>query len=224
MQITLGNTIVELLAGRAAFLPHSRSLVAADLHLGKSATFRSRGIAVPEGTTVSDLARLSALIESTKAEQLVIAGDLVHSADGLTQPVLDTFANWLKDIGVPVTLTEGNHDTRFWLPELKLPFEIVPELLLEGITITHDPADLLLDSPGIAGHIHPGARISEAGRNPVRVPGFFLGSEQHLILPAFSEFTGIQPMKFAENDRFYTEIRGSVSEIPAELLGKRRRS
>lgn len=223
MQITLGTTIVELLGGRAAFLPCCRSLIVADLHLGKSATFRTRGIAVPEGTTNADLTRLFSLIESTNADQLVIAGDLVHSADGLSSSVLESFSSWLKSIQISVTLTEGNHDARSWLPGLNLPIQIVPELLLDGITITHNPDDLLSTSPGIAGHIHPGARISESIRNSVRVPGFFLTSEKHLVLPAFSEFTGIQPMKFSKGDRFFTEIKGTVSEIPSQLLGKQMR-
>ena len=66
MEILLGETQAELLPGRAIFLPQSKTLIVADLHLGKSATFRKRGLPVPEGTTKSDLDRLAALLKATQ--------------------------------------------------------------------------------------------------------------------------------------------------------------
>jgi metallophosphoesterase superfamily enzyme len=50
---------ILLLPGRAAFLPASATLLVADLHLGKAATFRQAGIPVPEGSAQADLARLT---------------------------------------------------------------------------------------------------------------------------------------------------------------------
>ena len=61
---------VELLPGRAAMLPVSRSLLVADLHLGKAATFRKAGLPVPEGSAQRDLARLRGLVEATAARRL----------------------------------------------------------------------------------------------------------------------------------------------------------
>ncbi len=218
MEIELGRTTVELLPGRAVFLKGSRSLVVADIHLGKSATFRNRGLPVPEGTTESDLRRLSQLVETNLPSQLIIAGDLVHSADGLSEPILSSLGDFLADLPIPVILTEGNHDARAWISGRKLPFHIVADLLVDGITITHDPSDLAPNQPGIAGHLHPGARIAESRRRAIRVPGFFLQASQHLILPAFSEFTGIHPMTCRKNDRFFAEMSGKISEIPRQLI------
>ena len=42
----------------------SRTLFVADLHLGKSATFRARGLPVPSGTTQDNLRRLAALVQT----------------------------------------------------------------------------------------------------------------------------------------------------------------
>ena len=50
---------IVLLPGRAAVLPASATLLVADLHLGKAATFRKAGIPVPEGSAQRDLARLA---------------------------------------------------------------------------------------------------------------------------------------------------------------------
>ena len=68
---------VVLLPGRAAFLPSSATLLVADLHLGKAATFRKAGIPVPEGSAQADLARLARLVRETSARRLVIVGDLL---------------------------------------------------------------------------------------------------------------------------------------------------
>ena len=105
MEISLGPTKVELLPGRAAFLPASKSLIVADLHLGKAATFRERGLAVPEGSNASDLCQLESIADFKKPKQLVIAGDLFHSADGLSSSTIELFENWLQRLDLPVLLT-----------------------------------------------------------------------------------------------------------------------
>jgi len=126
MTITLGNTPVTLLAAHAAFLEKSSVLVVSDIHLGKSATFRSRGIPVPEGDSQADLDRLSLLILETKPTRLVIAGDLVHAKDGMSSHVLGIFREWLEGIKIPVILTEGNHDRMAHLSKHPLPIDTVP--------------------------------------------------------------------------------------------------
>ncbi|MDB4652672.1 ligase-associated DNA damage response endonuclease PdeM [Akkermansiaceae bacterium] len=218
MEISLDPAKVELLPGRAVFLPASQTLVVADLHLGKSATFRKRGLPVPEGSNEADLARLQSLVDLKKPDQLVIAGDLFHSADGMSQATITTFHAWLKALNLPVILTEGNHDRRSWFTRHKFPIEVTPGLETDDLIITHDPADIPADQSGIAGHIHPGVRIRESARQSLRITGFFLRAGRQLILPAFSEFTGIHPLKMTEGDQFFAEIHGEISEIPSSLI------
>ena len=218
MEISLGATKVELLPGRAAFLPDSESIIVADLHLGKAATFRKRGLAVPEGSNASDLGRLQSIVDSKQPQQLVIAGDLFHSADGLSSSTIDSFQEWLEKLNRPVILTEGNHDRRSWFAQHKFPIEVTPSLEKDDLIITHDPADIPADQSGIAGHIHPGVRIRESARQSLRIAGFFLRAGRQLILPAFSEFTGIHPLKMTEGDQFFAEIHGEISEIPSSLI------
>lgn len=218
MVITLGSTPAELLPDRAVFLPTSRTLVVADLHLGKSATFRSRGLAVPEGSSAADLARLTTLIRDTAPRSLVIAGDLFHARDGLTTATLDLLGGWLESQPFPVILTEGNHDARAFPKRLGWPLEIAARWSVDGLCITHDPADLPDDEPGIAGHLHPGLRLAESRRSSFRLPGFLLRESRHLVLPAFSEFTGLQLITPAPDDRFFTPVKNLVSEIPLHLV------
>lgn len=218
MRITVGHTEVDLLPERAAFLPASKALVVADLHLGKSATFRTRGLPVPEGTTQSDLDRLSQLLDHTKASSLVIAGDLIHAHDGLTSSVLRRFKEWLGQIGCPVILTEGNHDRRSSLSRSLGGIQIVREQMIDKLLVTHDPEDLPASQVGLAGHLHPGIRISESRHSSIRLPAFQLRDEKHLIMPAFSEFTGLQIINPTPADRFFVSLRDSITEVPTKLI------
>lgn len=217
MIITAGETEIQLLAGRAALLVASKALVVSDLHLGKSATFRARGLAVPEGSSTADLARLAKLITDSGATRLVIAGDLIHAADGWNHSVAGEFRDWLSNCPIPAILTEGNHDRRARSGAKSLPLDVVADLEIDGVLITHNPVDLSSGRPGIAGHLHPGVRIREKGRSSIRMTGFLLKETGHLILPAFSEFTGTQIISSAKGDRFFVEIRESFAELPAGI-------
>ncbi|MEP2776926.1 MAG: ligase-associated DNA damage response endonuclease PdeM [Luteolibacter sp.] len=207
--------MVTLLAGRAVFLDATRTLVVSDIHLGKSATFRTRGIPVPEGDTFADLAALSDLVGQTDARHLVIAGDLVHAKAGMRPNVLEAFREWAAGLSIPITLTEGNHDRMALLFEHDLPLEIVPSLDVEGLRITHDPEELPEDVPGIAGHLHPGAKVVDSPRRTVRVPAFYLLHPHHLVLPAFSQFTGMNRIKPGARDRFFIPLKDRVMPLPA---------
>ena len=50
---------LRLMPERAAWCAQSETLFVADVHLGKAATFRARGLPVPQGTTTETLTRLS---------------------------------------------------------------------------------------------------------------------------------------------------------------------
>ena len=102
---------ILLLPGRAAFLAATATLLVADVHLGKAATFRNAGIPVPEGSAQADLARLERLVRDTAARRLIVLGDLFHARSGCTQAVFDEFA--AARAGMPdteVLLIAGNHD------------------------------------------------------------------------------------------------------------------
>jgi len=218
MTIDLGNTQVTLLAAHAAFLEKSSVLVVSDIHLGKSATFRSRGIPVPEGDSQADLEHLSRLIQETNPSRLVIAGDLFHAKDGMSPHVLDVFREWIDGVTIPITLTEGNHDRMARLFEHPLPIETVPSFEIDGIRITHDPEELPADQPGIAGHLHPGLRLPDGPRRSLRIPFFFLRHPHHLVLPAFSKFTGLNIMHPCDKDGIFIPNHLKVVQIASGAI------
>lgn len=77
---SLAGEAVWLLPEGALWWPAGAALFVADLHLGKAATFRARGLPVPGGTTQHNLARLSQLVQQHRAGQLVLLGDFLHAA------------------------------------------------------------------------------------------------------------------------------------------------
>lgn len=211
MQITHQGHHFELLSERALFLPEHAALILSDVHLGKAATFQAQGMAVPKGDDEKDLARISRLIADSSAQQLIIAGDLLHSRLG---NVTDLLTTWIKNTTIPITLVMGNHDARALRG--KLPLEIVDHLQIDALSIVHDPADAG-ENFTISGHLHPAIRIEDGPRSVIRCECFWL-QENALILPAFGTFTGGQVVKPIEGHRLFIPLNGRTVEIPADRV------
>ncbi|MFT3785129.1 MAG: ligase-associated DNA damage response endonuclease PdeM [Tepidisphaeraceae bacterium] len=167
-----------------------RTLVVADLHLGKSAVFRARGVPVPAGSCEADLARLDALLGRHAVERLLILGDLFHAAEAMTDDALRPLRAWRADrAALPVTLVRGNHDRKSGQTPADLRFEIVEETWTEaGIDFAHEPVEQP-PRPRVCGHLHPVVRLSDFDGSTVRTPALIVDREQ-MILPAFGSFTG----------------------------------
>lgn len=207
---------ILLLSEGAVFFTESRTLVVADIHLGKSAAFRARGLPVPEGDTVRDLGRLTALAEKCAAASLVIAGDLFHAPSGITAELEETLDRFLTSIGPSVTLVAGNHDTK--LKRIPAGLRSVPHLDLgESVRILHDPAHATGNRLHVSGHWHPVVRIPDGRRTSLRLP-CFLFRNNTLVLPAFGSFTGGAVMAPQPDDRIFVALRENVVELPKELI------
>lgn len=205
---------LTLLPESAVWHGPTRTLVVADVHLGKAAAFRAGGIPVPEGDDAQDLARLAALVKKHDAARLVIAGDLFHAPAGVTPALESLLAEFLREIAIPLFLTTGNHDAK--LRSLPDGFIAVPhfDLAGDGPRVVHDPAAATPDRFHIAGHIHPVIRIRDGRRASLRLACFW-ERENLLVLPAFGTFTGGSIISPAPGDRIFTTLRDQVVEIPA---------
>ncbi len=221
----------RLLPERAAWRPDERTLIIADTHFGKAATFREAGIAVPE-TAEADLARLFRLIERTGAERLVVLGDFFHAASAHCTPVLDALRRWRRrTVELAVVLVRGNHDRHAGDPPADLGIACVDEpWLLPEVALVHEPGpDAAHDAaalsegerPRIAGHLHPAARLRDVGGMSARLPCFVV-DPACLILPAFGAFTGMHPVRRAEGRRLLLVTPERLIELPAGR-GRRRR-
>jgi DNA ligase-associated metallophosphoesterase len=189
---TLGLT---LLPQRAVFDRTHGALFVADVHLGKAASFRARGVPAPGGTTRDNLERLSLLLDETGAERLIVLGDLFHAREGLTKTLIETIDAWRDEWRrVHIILVAGNHDRHAGAALQALDIEVAVEPFAHcGVEGRHHPlsaAQAFEEGPvTLVGHMHPVARLHGPGRDRLRLPCFFRQGRQ-LILPAFGAFTG----------------------------------
>lgn len=213
--VALADAQLALLPSGAAFLPQQDSLLVADAHFGKSHSFRSLGVPVPEGVTAQVLSSLDADLARTGARRIVFLGDFLHSARGRTASVLQALARW-RD-GHPhlsLVLVRGNHDERAGDPPAELGIEVVDEpLRMAPFALCHHPRPL----PGayvLAGHWHPCVRLQGRAHQRLRLPCFWFGREVG-VLPAFGGFTGMHPIERRAGDRVFAIADDLVREIPA---------
>ena len=185
---TLGDgTEVCLYGERALAVTAERSLLIADLHLGKEDLFRRGGISVPQGPTDNDLARLTELIALGAPERLLVLGDFVHGAI-FDAPWLAAWQRWRSaHRELAVVVVAGNHDRHVDAAHVAA-FDVEwlrGDYTLGNVLLRHEPG---IDATRhvIAGHLHPGLRLPGIARS---LPAFVLGSRTS-ILPAFASFSG----------------------------------
>lgn len=203
---------LTLLPEGAVYLTDSRTLVIADLHLGKSAAFRAKGLPVPEGDTARDLGRVRALVEKHQAARIIVAGDLFHAPSGITPELESELGGFLNAISIPFTLVLGNHDAK--LRTIPAGLDCVERLDLgNGLGIVHDPADAEGQDFHLCGHHHPVVKIPDGKRTWLRFPCFH-NPGNRLVLPAFGTFTGGAVIHPGTDDRIFVALRDQVIELP----------
>jgi DNA ligase-associated metallophosphoesterase len=208
---------IRLLPEGAVFLMDTATLVLADVHLGKSAAFRAKGLPVPEGDSARDFQRLLELSAQHHAAELVIAGDLFHAPSGITPELEDALGGFLESIGIPVTLVIGNHDSG--VSNLGVNLRAVPHLDLGNrVRVIHDPAHASGDLMHLSGHWHPVVKIPDGKRTSLRLPCFLLRGNT-LVMPAFGSFTGGAIIRPEVGDRIFVTLREEVIELPDRLIG-----
>jgi DNA ligase-associated metallophosphoesterase len=215
---TLPDADIVLLPGRAAFLPATRTLLVADLHLGKAATFRRVGIPVPEGSAQRDLSRLERLVTGTGARRLVVLGDLFHAKGGCTPAVLDEFSAARSRISATeVILIVGNHDRSLGRIPASLGIDSCLRTLDEPpFHFVHEPATPLVEPDreafNVAGHLHPTLAIHSPSGDRV-ADRCFVAEGNLLVLPAFGSFTGGHRVKPAAGMRLWIARDDGVVDV-----------
>ena len=181
-----------LLAHRsgAAFLPQSKTLLVADLHLGYSWAQRRRGELGPLADTRTR-EKLLAACEELVPKRIVFLGDLVHAP----RPCPEEY-EWIealiKEVSRQAELIaiRGNHDRAFAKEFSHLPVQKVESWSEEGLWAIHGdrlPQAVPADHTLIMGHLHPCLSVIDAAGAGHKVP-VFLVTEQCVLLPAFSPF------------------------------------
>lgn len=213
-RIEFGGGEWALLADRAAYWRDRRWLVVADAHFGKAATFRARGIPVPQGTTSETLARLSRLIERLRPASIVFLGDLFHDHEAHAAATLAALQSWrTQHAALELVLVEGNHDLAAGAPPAALGIQVESEPWRVGtMAFCHHP-QFVPDADTMAGHLHPAIRISGRADDTVRLPCFWL-RKGLAILPAFGAFTGGARFEREDGDRVVALAEDRLFEVP----------
>jgi len=214
---------VLLLPGRGALLPATRTLLVADLHLGKAATFRRAGIPIPEGSSQGDLARLEAIVRDHDVARVLVLGDLLHAASGCTPDVVTEFRAFRDRVAATsVVLVLGNHDAsaRRLAGELGLDacLSSLDEPPLRFIHIaaaaTAEGEEPAVAGIGlvVAGHVHPRVMLRGPSGGRLADRCFHLDGGV-LTLPAFGSFTGGQAVEITDAARVWLARDDAVVEV-----------
>lgn len=233
-EIVLGGQRLSLLPERAVYWPERRVLFVADLHLGKDATFRQAGLAVPAVSSCDCLNRLQKLIEVYEPAECIILGDLIHAADSLNERLYVEISDFFSRIPkCKWRLIKGNHDrhTKKWPEQWPLVIE-GEEVFLEPFRLLHIPplsdqsdgglkqasfrqtSDLSAKKEKffLAGHLHPAWRIKGSILVREKLSCFWITSGG-LILPAFGTFTGTKVIERGSLDRIFVVADTKVIEV-----------
>jgi metallophosphoesterase superfamily enzyme len=219
---------IHLDARRAAWLPLSRCLAVADLHLGEAWVRRARGQLVPLGVVDTTVSRLRSLMEAYRPERVILLGDIVHGAlplEGIREAVGDLVA--LGREGVRIHWCLGNHDRNLprqlerwgWSVDTA-PRVILPEAILDHGDRPPEPWSADPAAPGwhLHGHLHPALMLDDGVASRAKVPCFLIararpGRPARVVLPAFSEMAagsvvdrrGV-PQGLGSEDRFDSAV------------------
>lgn len=207
--IIIQNEIFTLTNQRALFWEKEKALILSDLHIGKTAHFRKNGIALGNNIMRNDLERLSILIAYFQPEKLIVVGDLLHAGDNSD---VDEFCSWRNQYpDLKFYLIIGNHDRISKSLENKLCLNFkANQLEIDNFIFVHD-FDTSIHKFQITGHIHPGVVLNFSVKK-IRLPCFVYSSNQ-LLLPAFSEFTGLDTKNIPKNGTFFAFTDSEIYQI-----------
>lgn len=209
--IPVKNTTLTLTNQRAVFWKKEGTLVVSDLHIGKTAHFRKAGIPIPSIILDNDLNRLQKVIDHFKPKTVLVVGDLFHAEKNTD---INQFQQFLQDNhNVHFELIKGNHD-RFkntFYESLGIHV-FTTHKDIGTIRFVHDEQHCGEDIFCISGHTHPGVTIRGKGKIRIKLPCYEL-SDYRLILPAFSEFTGLNTKRTVTSATCYGFTEKSVFEV-----------
>ncbi|MBW8522661.1 ligase-associated DNA damage response endonuclease PdeM [Chryseobacterium chendengshani] len=208
-KIFIQDEIFTLTNQRALYWEKEKALIFSDLHIGKTAHFRKNGIALANHIMKNDLERLSVLIEYFQPEKFIIVGDLLHAGNNSD---VDEFCSWKNQYpDIKFCLVQGNHDKISKTLEKKLCLDFrSTSLEIDEISFVHD-FDRSNPKFQITGHIHPGYIINSPVKR-IKLPCFTQTSKQ-LLLPAFSEFTGLDTKNIPKKGMYFVFTDSDIYEI-----------
>ncbi|MFP4116457.1 MAG: metallophosphoesterase [Candidatus Aenigmatarchaeota archaeon] len=194
-----------------------RTLVIADLHLGLEYEIYKKGISIPPRVD-KQKERINDLVEETKAEGIILLGDVKHNVPRTSISEKERLPEFFKELSekVDVTIVKGNHDGNIE--------KLVEETEVEVTTTKGFKEDRFYFNHGqswpgeeikkskilLRGHSHPAVEFEDSLGFSSTVPCWIRGPvrsgvleekyvdtvklEEIIILPAFNQLITGMPM------------------------------
>lgn len=178
---------VEVTRDHALLLRDERALVISDLHLGFEGALAEQGVSIPRFQRRVILERIGKMLDRTKAERVIVAGDFKHE---FSRNLVDEWVEvkqvlrFIQDRAMPA-LVRGNHDNYLATILGDLGLKLEDRADLGGFTIVHGHEDVSTLHPIVMGHEHPAVKLKDELGAVVSVPAFLV-AERLIVLPAFS--------------------------------------
>jgi putative SbcD/Mre11-related phosphoesterase len=161
------------------------TLVIADCHVGRGP---ASNVELPMGDGSDMLARLDGLLARHDPDEVVVAGDLLHSFRTIPRTVeriVDGLAAAAREAGARMVVTPGNHDTMLdsvWDGPTDREYRLGDTVVCHGHEAPETDADRY-----IVGHDHPTITI-EGQRRPCYFAGegVYRGADV-VMLPPFNQ-------------------------------------
>lgn len=195
---------------RVIYWQKNEALILSDLHIGKAAHFRRNGIPLPIQIHQEDINRLERLINYFEPKRVIIVRDMLHANDNIEVQDFKLFIQMQKD--VDFILIKGNHDRMTNQNLLNMGLSSVAlSYKLESFVFLHEPLQNS-DLPQIVGHIHPGLSLMLPTKRFIRLPAFII-TPKLIVLPAFSNFTGLDTKSKFNDAKYYACYEQGIVEI-----------
>ena len=168
------------LAAGVAWMPATRTLIAADAHLAYEEVV---GGALPLWGTDELVARLTLAVRAAGAREIVFLGDIVHGprmSEGAVRRVREALDQLRAE--AEVTLVAGNHEGRS--KAFAVLGATVANVERDGWLLVHGDGPAELGRRAIIGHLHPSLRLAAGATAPA-----FVGSEALVVLPALNPYS-----------------------------------
>jgi len=197
---------------KAIFWEEQQTLLLADLHLGKAAHFRKKGLAVPASVLKANLEHVRLLLELYSPLRVVFLGDLFHSTHNLVWELFLAFLGNYPEISFE--LVKGNHDILPAAAYEQSPLILHTETLtISPFIFSHHPLSVISGNLyNFYGHLHPSVLLEGRGKQKLKLACFHFGRRQ-AVLPAFGGFTGLSLVQPKVGDRVFVIVEDEVLEV-----------
>jgi DNA ligase-associated metallophosphoesterase len=219
--LALGGEALALDPSGALVFADRGMVVIADLHLEKGSAFARCGHLLPPYDTRRSLDLLERVLGRVRPRTVVSLGDGFHDPGGAGRLAADDRARLASLVARHDWLwVLGNHDPA---PPEGLGGRSEPALQVGRVVLRHQP-EATPGWSGVAGHLHPVARLHRRARSVTRP--CFVSDGARLLLPAFGAYTGGLDVREAAIRHLFPSGcaawllgRRTVHRVPVDRLG-----